>query len=579
MTERYRFHYDDASVYGRVVHLLRAHGRPTGVVVDLGCGFGAIAEACREVGYGYLGFDVDPAGPKDLVERGFEGSVVDLGDPVATEQAVLAQLGNREVAAITLLDTIEHLLDPDAALAMLRRIAERVGAPLVVSVPNVSHLDIAVKLLVGRWDVTTSGLLDDTHVAFYNDARLAAVFGRCGWAEIGAADFELRHSDQHFPADLVALSQATQLGQLLRQVRTASGPHAFVNQFVRAYLPGPVTGPEPTDEAGPEPFLSILTRTQGRRLATLADALLCLAAQTDQDFELLVLAHEVAPEALADVRRLVADLSESFAAKVRVLDVRGGGRSRPLNVGVAAARGRYVAVLDDDDLVLAHWVEEFHRYAEEFPGRIVRAVVSEQQVEFERQRGVDGWAAVSRIRCPWPAAFNLLDHFVDNATPLCGLAFPASLFRDLGTRFDESLPVLEDWDLLLRAAPLCGVVATAEVTSVYRRWQHPEAGHSVAVHGEEEWEATRQTILGRLNAEPMIFPPGSVNRIRADWRGEPHGTTALAAELRRLRGQIADAERRVGEIAAEFTDSTSWRLSRPVRALGGLALRLRRAGR
>ena len=71
-----------------------------------------------------------------------------------------------------------------------------------------------------------------------------------------------------------------------------------------------------------------------------------------------------------------------FAECVRIVRVEGGGRARPLNVGVRQARGAYVAVLDDDDIAFAHWVEEFQRAASEGPGSVVRAVVAEQSVEW-----------------------------------------------------------------------------------------------------------------------------------------------------------------------------------------------------
>ena len=49
---------------------------------------------------------------------------------------------------------------------MLRRLADVHRAPLVLSVPNVTHKDLALKLLIGRRDVTEAGLLDHTHVDF-----------------------------------------------------------------------------------------------------------------------------------------------------------------------------------------------------------------------------------------------------------------------------------------------------------------------------------------------------------------------------------------------------------------------------
>ena len=55
--------------------------------------------------------------------------------------------------------------------------------------------------------------------------------------------------------------------------------------FTERYAP--IVRAEAEDPA-PRPFLSVITRTQGRRPDRLREMLLSLAAQTDEDFELLL---------------------------------------------------------------------------------------------------------------------------------------------------------------------------------------------------------------------------------------------------------------------------------------------------
>ena len=50
---------------------------------------------------------------------------------------------------------------------------------------------------------------------------------------------------------------------------------------------------ESIDFADDAPFLSVVMRTQGKRTNALKEALLCLNAQTDQDFEVIVMASDV----------------------------------------------------------------------------------------------------------------------------------------------------------------------------------------------------------------------------------------------------------------------------------------------
>ena len=189
-SERYRNAYDEVSVYANVVELLQRH-RPTegSVVLDLGCGFGAIAEAVRDLGLTYIGFDNDASSVKDLIDRGFEASEVDLSDPSRLQSFIESQLNGRPLAAITTLDFLEHITNGVALLNVLRAVAFANGRPaLVVSIPNATHIDIAAKLLIGRFDYMPTGLLDETHVVFYSPAYLQQVMAQTGWLEVGRKD-------------------------------------------------------------------------------------------------------------------------------------------------------------------------------------------------------------------------------------------------------------------------------------------------------------------------------------------------------------------------------------------------------
>ncbi|WP_207888536.1 glycosyltransferase family A protein, partial [Pseudomonas sp. 30_B] len=220
---------------------------------------------------------------------------------------------------------------------------------------------------------TEVGLLDHTHVIHHTDRLLAAMAKRAGWHEVGARDYELESSDQAFPPAHPLLTGNTAASRYLQQIRRASDAFGTVNELVRAYLPGARHDvPLFADPKEARPFLSIVTRTQAKRLGNLRDVLLCLTAQTCQDFEILVVTHKVDGEPYYAVRRIVEDLPESIRNRARVLRCDRGGRTAPLNDGFAAARGHYVAILDDDELVFAHWVETFKKLSEKAAGCVLR---------------------------------------------------------------------------------------------------------------------------------------------------------------------------------------------------------------
>lgn len=303
----------------------------------------------------------------------------------------------------------------------------------------------------------------------------------------------------------------------------------------------------------PAPFLSVLVRTQGTREATLQEALLCLAAQTCDDFEVLVLVHDGGSGSADAVRSLVEEHHASFSSRVRVVEVSGGGRCHPLNVGAGLATGEYLATLDDDDLVFAQWVEAFREGARRAPGRVVRACVATQLVEARPGAwgGEEGYEVMGRPRLTYPLTFSYAEHLVDNQTPNNGYIVPRSLVVGEGVGWDESLPVLEDWDHLLRAADRRGVESVAEVTALVRWWAVGE--DSKTAHSKEEWEATRARIVAAHDALPLTFHPGGFGEIR--------GLAMAAARSAEHEGELGEAleerTRELGQRSGELDARTT----------------------
>jgi SAM-dependent methyltransferase len=533
--------------------LLQSQVAREGVHLDIGCGSGMVAELIAAIpGATYVGIDTTDAALGPLRERGFECHRHAFGDPGRDRAFISGMLRGRRLRSISLIDTLGHIENPEPLLRSLHAIARAEGLCLVVSVPNVAHRDIGLKLAFGRWDYTVGGILDAARYRLFTHEILTDLARATGWRETSARDVRLAESDQHFPADHLVLAEGSALHALLARLRAPEG-HDQTVWLVRAFLPD-----EPAEAdlirpqaAVPRPFLSVITRTQGKRLDTLREVFLSLAAQSCDDYEHLVIGHKVAPERQAELQRIIDDVPGPARDRIRLLLLNEGNRTAPLNLGFREATGRYISVLDDDDVVFGHWVETFRKLADAHPGRIVRAVAVRQDYdEVHTSWSARAPRAVSGMHRTYPAEFDIFQHLETNLTPTLAVAFPRSVFHDFGLRFDETLTTTEDWDFLMRAAFICGVESTAEVTGIYRWWRNGTSSRTE--HDQAEWQRNGQRIREKLDEEYIVLPPGSATRARELVRRSTGRMpqTAVHAELVRL------------------LKSRRWRATWPVRLLG-----------
>ena len=312
------------------------------------------------------------------------------------------------------------------------------------------------------------------------------------------------------------------------------------------------------DALGDRPFLTVLLRTQGRRLEPIKDALLCLAAQTDQDFEVVIIDHDSTESGAQGVRRVVESQPASFRTRIRIVEVVGGTRSTPLNAGIKVAAGRYIAVFDDDDLLFADWVERFHEASDTAGTRLLRAQTATQNARPEVWTGgFEGQRSLSWPHSAYARTFDQIQHLRVNHSPFMSWAFPRGLFSQLGLTFDEALDVCEDWDMILRSSLLVGVDDLPALTSIYRRWEG--AATSYTVHSTDIWRASEKRVIDRLDDSAIILPQGSVSEIRE----------LLAVYEHKDDDRDAMAQYRL------MLTSRSWRWSIPLRILRNRFVRVR----
>ena len=84
-------------------------------------------------------------------------------------------------------DVVEHLARPVQALEKIKPLLKDDGI-LVYSIPNITHMLVRLMLISGKIEYGRTGLLDETHLHFYNSQEIYRVFNAAGY-EIEIFDY------------------------------------------------------------------------------------------------------------------------------------------------------------------------------------------------------------------------------------------------------------------------------------------------------------------------------------------------------------------------------------------------------
>ncbi len=259
------------------------------------------------------------------------------------------------------------------------------------------------------------------------------------------------------------------------------------------------------------PRVSVVIRTGYR--PELREALESVACQTYPNLEAVVV------DAVGDRRPppgIDSDLPVILASLGEPLD-----RCRAANVGVDAAGGDFVLMLDDDDLLLPDHVARLVAALADTPGaRVAHAGV---RVEGEGGRLID----------LYDADFPPAKLFAWNHLPMNAVLFDRSLAQE-ACRFDEALEVYEDWDFWLQLSRHTTFARSPGVSAIYRA----HLGRSQLTNGDPE---TIRVLRNRVWEKWLRrIEPADMEALVADFR------QAGAEDAQRLadaRHAIADLER------------------------------------
>jgi 2-polyprenyl-3-methyl-5-hydroxy-6-metoxy-1,4-benzoquinol methylase len=145
-------------------------------VLDAGCAVGYIGEFLRQLlpQRWLAGIELDPGAAEQARPHYNQLIVGNIED-----EKVWNQL-QRKVAAIIFGDVLEHTADPLRVLQIAREQLTDDGI-VIVSMPNIAHVRIRLRLLFGRFEYEEWGIMDRTHLRFFTFATAQKLLSDAGY--------------------------------------------------------------------------------------------------------------------------------------------------------------------------------------------------------------------------------------------------------------------------------------------------------------------------------------------------------------------------------------------------------------
>lgn len=184
------------------------------------------------------------------------------------------------------------------------------------------------------------------------------------------------------------------------------------------------------------PLISIIVPTHNRP-DMLKDAIQSILDQTLQDFEIVI---------VNDAGQDVSDVVQSFNSSklVYLSHETNKGLAAARNTGISAAKGKYIAYLDDDDIFYPEHLETLVTFLRESGENVAYTDAFRAHQHLQGDRYVTYYKDI-----PYSHDFDNDRILYKNFVPVLCFMHEKGCFERCGM-FDESFTRLEDWELWLR---------------------------------------------------------------------------------------------------------------------------------
>lgn len=254
-------------------------------------------------------------------------------------------------------------------------------------------------------------------------------------------------------------------------------------------------------------LISVITRTYQRPLL-LRRAAQSIGKAMVPNLEWVVVDDD--GEISAETKQIVQDMSQEFEVPTKLINGNRSGRSGAANLGLKAAKGRFVHLHDDDDTVARSFYEKTSTFLLREP-RYKGVRVFTKNI---RETVKSGKIHTKRPRKHYPerrevSLFAAAEVF---AYPPIGTVLDRGLIIDLGG-FNEQLKVAEDYELILRFLTL-GDIGTIPESLAYFHTRADEGASSTLANSPISLNFAQEDALFR---DHMLRNDLAENQLGLGW--------------------------------------------------------------
>lgn len=169
--------YSSHSQISQLIQRVESNGERLRLI-DIGCSTGGLYQLISQMNIEYLGIEPFEKDFNFAISQGL--NVARLTAEEAVEKI------DQKFNFVIFADVLEHLVQPQSVLNAAGKLLVNEGR-IIISLPNVAHVAIRILHLLGNWNYTERGILDETHLRFFTCKTAIDLVHKSGYEIVSMA--------------------------------------------------------------------------------------------------------------------------------------------------------------------------------------------------------------------------------------------------------------------------------------------------------------------------------------------------------------------------------------------------------